>query len=57
MAKLRIAGTLFPARAGMNRITATRISMSRSVPRTSGDEPKGITEIADFELCSPHERG
>ena len=49
--------TLFPARAGMNRIEVDIAIPDGAVPRTRGDEPLWITPSKSRQSCSPHARG
>ena len=48
---------LFPALAGMNRMTRNWISFVPAVPRARGDEP--LRSLAEIEgrVCSPRSRG
>ena len=48
---------VFPARAGMSRHYGRRNDYRRSVPRASGDEPRGSVSSAKTPACSPRERG
>ena len=48
---------MFPARAGMSRVSPGSYFVRSHVPRASGDEPEWSV-ILDFEgSCSPRERG
>jgi len=48
---------VFPAHAGMNRVTGKAQFWIESVPRTRGDEPKLARLVKRFGSCSPHTRG
>ena len=48
---------VFPARAGMSRLSATVPPDATSVPRASGDEPVRGHKRQAVEACSPRERG
>ena len=49
--------SMFPAHAGMNRISAGRWLRRGYVPRTRGDEPEAFDRTLSRRLCSPHTRG
>ena len=49
--------TMFPAPAGMNRVTMSSNKYNDNVPRTSGDEPIRRSKPPPVWLCSPHQRG
>ena len=49
--------TMFPAGAGMNRMTAFSRSLLSHVPRRRGDEPFTWEPLEFFPLCSPQARG
>ncbi len=48
---------LFPARAGMNRLTPGGLAGVGTVPRTRGDEPGLTLDMNASSDCSPHARG
>ena len=48
---------MFPARAGMSRFEAWAMTLTRYVPRASGDEPRRTTAEVTLIECSPRERG
>ena len=48
---------VFPARAGMSRITCTGADTLIGVPRASGDEPVTGGDNLMLDKCSPRERG
>ena len=49
--------SVFPARAGMNRVNQSSIRPSLRVPRASGDEPADDDWLMFDRECSPRERG
>ena len=49
--------SVFPARAGMSPRARLHTNPRNGVPRASGDEPNNFETMADFEACSPRERG
>ena len=51
------AKTAFPARAGMNRLTAKLFQEVKSVSRTRGDEPDTLDGGDQSWGRSPHARG
>ncbi|ETA89342.1 hypothetical protein A628_00730 [Salmonella enterica subsp. enterica serovar Cubana str. 76814] len=48
---------MFPAPAGINRRFFYRCGSVVSVPRASGDKPRGVPQSARAEKCSPRQRG
>ena len=48
---------VFPARAGMSPRNFVANVPRRRVPRASGDEPEGKSNISEPMGCSPRERG
>ena len=48
---------VFPAGAGMNRVTGKRAWAKISVPRRRGDEPLFLADFGDKHVCSPQARG
>ena len=48
---------VFPAPAGMNRLTHDERGTSGSVPRASGDEPQLPGGQSTINGCSPRQRG
>ena len=48
---------LFPAHAGMNRLTDYCDLLAATVPRTRGDEPLRYWYRETVISCSPHTRG
>ena len=52
-----LAKPMFPARAGMSRVTTRQHARPPDVPRASGDEPLDAISLACSTKCSPRERG
>ena len=52
-----MARCLFPAHAGMNRLTLSTMATAFTVPRTRGDEPVLDPKTGGRKDCSPHTRG
>ena len=50
-------GKLFPAHAGMDRLSFVLFSRCAAVPRTRGDGPISAAAMAPMKACSPHTRG
>ena len=48
---------MFPARAGMSRMSDAFITTAPNVPRASGDEPVTGSGMDERSECSPRERG
>ena len=48
---------MFPAHAGMSRVTRQVTEYDSNVPRTRGDEPTKTRMIYTGGQCSPHTRG
>ena len=48
---------MFPAPAGMNRVSARLCTINAGVPRACGDEPVGIIVVEHMLMCSPRLRG
>ena len=48
---------VFPAHAGMNRVSRNIQDAYEGVPRTRGDEPVTLYPSVRQFLCSPHTRG
>ena len=48
---------MFPAHAGMNRVSPYGKHGTFYVPRTRGDEPAAVIGGSSGVLCSPHTRG
>ncbi len=48
---------VFPADAGMNRMSRNHPGLSFSVPRRRGDEPNDNAYGANGQRCSPQMRG
>ena len=45
---------VFPAQAGMNRPTKSRLRTTLGVPRTGGDEPLNGADVFGIVMCSPY---
>ncbi|EEC4912247.1 hypothetical protein J3W29_001501 [Salmonella enterica] len=48
---------VFPAPAGINRLSMLLIFLVLSVPRASGDKPSGKKSVFTAAPCSPRQRG
>ena len=48
---------VFPAHAGMNRMSWVFMPAPSCVPRTRGDEPVLLDALKGVVMCSPHTRG
>ena len=48
---------VFPAPAGMNRVSAARVDCASCVPRACGDEPPFAMFLIPSLMCSPRLRG
>ncbi|EHG2633019.1 hypothetical protein J4090_001077 [Salmonella enterica] len=48
---------VFPAPAGINRLSVDRNIACTGVPRASGDKPVAALAIHDRGQCSPRQRG
>ncbi|EHC1178962.1 hypothetical protein JT393_004046 [Salmonella enterica] len=54
---MRFAPEVFPAPAGINRVSAVLRPGTARVPRASGDKPWIFIERWKFKKCSPRQRG
>ncbi len=54
---LEVSDGMFPAGAGMNRLSFPNLFRKGNVPRGSGDEPFDGDTLGWEEECSPRERG
>ncbi|EGF0850871.1 hypothetical protein IRL29_002985 [Salmonella enterica] len=52
-----IRPTVFPAPAGINRVSALVLAIPSSVPRASGDKPLTVQRTLGISTCSPRQRG
>ena len=48
---------MFPAHAGMNRLSLPALAFLGDVPRARGDEPAGFAVMGGALECSPRTRG
>ncbi|KEN34914.1 hypothetical protein AC23_5084 [Escherichia coli 7-233-03_S3_C2] len=48
---------MFPAPAGINRVSPKEWFDAQGVPRASGDKPTSIIFSTSWVLCSPRQRG
>ena len=55
--KLLNGGWVFPAHAGMSRVTLANVALKVSFPRSRGDEPSGLSAYLQVILFSPLTRG
>ncbi|MCK8161397.1 hypothetical protein LXA22_17430, partial [Erwinia amylovora] len=58
-AKIRseLALSVFPALAGINRLSIWAASIQQCVPRVSGDKPTSVRMSNCQQMCSPRELG
>ncbi len=54
---VKTEGSVFPAPAGINRVTTETETETESVPRASGDKPPLTHWINLTQRCSPRQRG
>ncbi|EEC3698166.1 hypothetical protein JKI49_001795 [Salmonella enterica] len=52
-----MTASVFPAPAGINRITAEHLEELFGVPRASGDKPPARVAGVPMPPCSPRQRG